>query len=186
MANDHILPLLKSISGLRVAQLVVAIVILGLSAYRVTWVAFDGDSLTLFNVIFSKMIIAVYVLVSTVALQAASYASSTTYSCAYYYEVCIKNRDLVPRFTTANICTYKNAIAAAAGLGGLEFILFIVTLIFTAIYLSRHRTAGGYCVPGRTGAARPTVAAGVTTEPNMSQQQQAYPPQSMSPQPYPQ
>lgn len=50
MSSSHILPLPKAVFGLKVAQLVVAIVILGLAAYGVTFIAFDGDSLTLFTV----------------------------------------------------------------------------------------------------------------------------------------
>jgi hypothetical protein len=36
--------------GLRIAQLVVAVAVLGLSAYGVYWLAFDGDEITLFSV----------------------------------------------------------------------------------------------------------------------------------------
>lgn len=50
MSHSHILPLPKAVFGLRIAQLVIAIVILGLAAYGVTFFAFDGDSLMLFTV----------------------------------------------------------------------------------------------------------------------------------------
>lgn len=36
--------------GLRIAQLVLAIIILGLSAYGVYWLVYDGDALTLSSV----------------------------------------------------------------------------------------------------------------------------------------
>lgn len=52
MSTTHILPLPKAVFGLRIAQLVVAVVILGLSAYGVTFYAFDGASLSLFTVCF--------------------------------------------------------------------------------------------------------------------------------------
>jgi hypothetical protein len=48
--RDHILNVPKAVFGLRIAQLVIAVVILGLAAYGVTFSSFDGDGLTLFTV----------------------------------------------------------------------------------------------------------------------------------------
>jgi ABC-type glycerol-3-phosphate transport system permease component len=48
--GDHVLPTSKPLIGLRAAQLVTAIIILGLAAYGVTNYAFDGNSLILFTV----------------------------------------------------------------------------------------------------------------------------------------
>ena len=48
--RDHILLVPKPLIGLRFVQLVTAVAILGLSAYGVTYLSFDGDSLTLFTV----------------------------------------------------------------------------------------------------------------------------------------
>lgn len=50
MSTNHILPLPKFVFALKIVQLVVAIVILGLAAYGVTFIAFDGDCLMLFTV----------------------------------------------------------------------------------------------------------------------------------------
>ena len=49
------------------------------------------------------------------------YESSYSYSCTYSYYYCYKKRDapLAPRATT-DLVTYRNSMAAAAGLGGLE------------------------------------------------------------------
>jgi hypothetical protein len=60
MSHSHILPLPKAVFGLKIAQLIVAIVILGLAAYGVTFFAFDGDSLMLFTVCCNKYIMTRY------------------------------------------------------------------------------------------------------------------------------
>jgi len=187
---SHILPLSKAVLGLKIAQLIVAITILGLAAYGVTFVAFDGDSLTLFTAI-ATMILTVYYIVSITALpvaynywailgldifaiifwiismsllasEVAAYSwalsdDSSTY-CVYGY--CYKKRDVLQRRDTTDAYTYRDALAAAAGLGGLEFILFVVTLVMTSIALHRHRRAGGHCMPGPVNP----VAAPVTQE----------------------
>lgn len=57
--------------------------------------------------------------VTAAQVSAYSWYYSTGYSCTYYYGYCVKKRELAPRATT-NIYTYRNAMAAAAGLGGLE------------------------------------------------------------------
>jgi len=52
--RNHILETPKFLLGFRIAQLVVAIVILGLAAYAVTFYALDGVSLILFTVSTSR------------------------------------------------------------------------------------------------------------------------------------
>jgi hypothetical protein len=42
------------------------------------------------------------------------------YGCVYYYGYCLKKRSLDERHTLAAAYTYRNSMAAAAGLGGLE------------------------------------------------------------------
>jgi hypothetical protein len=49
-SGNHIVVVPSFVLGLRILQLVVAIVILGLAAYGVTFLSFDGDSLSLFTV----------------------------------------------------------------------------------------------------------------------------------------
>lgn len=190
MSTNHILPLSKAVFGLKIAQLVIAVVILGLAAYGVTFVAFDGDSLSLFMAL-ATMIITVYYIVATTALTVAynywailaldifaivfwlisfallgseiavygwgySYSSSSSSYC--YAGYCIKKRDVgIEKRATTNYYTYRNAMAAAAGLGGLEFILFIITLVFTSIALHRHRKAGGHCMPNSVNTGGPVT-----------------------------
>jgi len=188
--HNHILPLPKAVFGLKIAQLVVAIVVLGLCAYGVTYIAFDGDSLMLFTAI-ATMIITVYYIVAVTAVPTAynywailsldafaiifwiismsilawevaaySWAYDNYSTCIYYY--CYKKRDVIAKRDTS-LYTYRNALAAAAGLGGLEFILFVITLVITSIHLHRHRKAGGHCTTGALNTA-PAGAAPVTQE----------------------
>jgi len=90
------------------------------------------------------------------ASEVAAYQIVYDTGCSYTYDgYCYKKRglNLLPKRATTNVVTYRNALAAASGLGGLEFLLFIVTLVFTSLYLHRHRTAGGHCMPGTMGTA---------------------------------
>ena len=49
-SRDHILQVPPVVLGLRIVQLITAIVILGLAAYGITFISFDGDDLSLFTV----------------------------------------------------------------------------------------------------------------------------------------
>jgi hypothetical protein len=48
-SRDHILALPPVVLGLRIVQLVTAVAILGLAAYGIEFLSFDGDGLTLFT-----------------------------------------------------------------------------------------------------------------------------------------
>ncbi|KAH6715284.1 hypothetical protein BKA61DRAFT_604134 [Leptodontidium sp. MPI-SDFR-AT-0119] len=162
---------------LRYAQLVVAIVVLGLSAYVVTYFAYSGASLSLFTAI-ATLVIAIYNIVtiiihpafynywavigldtfalifwlisfSLLASEAAAWSIITHYSdnCAYSTTAyCYRKRALVQKRST-DYRTYRNAMAAGAGLGGLEFVLFAITLDFSLLAVLKHRRTGGHCVP---------------------------------------
>ncbi|EAQ92622.1 hypothetical protein CHGG_00857 [Chaetomium globosum CBS 148.51] len=89
------------------------------------------------------------------------------------------------------------AQAAAAGLGGVEFVLFLVSLIIHSIHLHRHRAAGLHCTPGTPpGPRQPTTSAAPAPvvihtdkagnpiyhhQQQQQQQQQPYPPQQPIP-----
>ncbi|PQE10422.1 Integral membrane protein [Rutstroemia sp. NJR-2017a WRK4] len=180
--------------GLRIAQLVVAVAVLGLSAYGVYYLSFDGDNMTLFSSL-ATIIIVVYYLIATLSfpklynywailgleilavifwvvsfpLLASEIANSlgyysysdyySSYGCTYSYDgYCYykqkRGLELAKRATTT-FYTYRNAMIAAAALGGLEFLLFVATLIIVAIGISRHRKNGGHCVPGMTQTQAP-------------------------------
>lgn len=48
--RQHILQVPKVVLGLRIVQLATAVAILGLAAYGITYLSFDGDDLILFTV----------------------------------------------------------------------------------------------------------------------------------------
>ena len=52
--REHVLKVPAVVLGLRIVQLATAVAILGLAAYGVTYLSFDGDDLTLFTVSLPK------------------------------------------------------------------------------------------------------------------------------------
>jgi hypothetical protein len=111
--------------------------------------------------------------------------------------VCYKKRSLglSKRFWTTSPYRYRDSMAAASALGGLEFILFVITLTFTGVGLHRHRKAGGHSMPNSAmpnsavpNSAMPNSATEMETKPGgVYPPQGAYAPQSYpSPQPTPQ
>jgi hypothetical protein len=214
VSRNHILPVPKGLLVLRCFQLATAVAILGLSAYGIYWLSFDGDNLTMFSAI-ASIIIVTYILVAQTALPAAYnywailgldifaivfwiisfsllasevaaftlYSTYTTSSCLYTWDgVCYYK---AKRAVYTTIATYRNAMAAAAGLGGLEFILFTVTLVFQSIYLHRHRKAGGHCMPTSASTVPPPVAGMTDAEQGYPQQGAYAPQQAYAPQPQP-
>ncbi|PSS10548.1 hypothetical protein M430DRAFT_60985 [Amorphotheca resinae ATCC 22711] len=188
MSTAHVLPQPKFLLGIRIAQLVVGITVLGLAAYGVTDFSFDGDSLMLFTAL-ATIIISSYVLLaslvwpiiynywallgldifsiifwiisfSLLASEIADYswAFHGGFSCAYdaftgLYDLCARKRGVLGK--RDSVYTYRNALAAACGLGGLEFILFTITLIFLSLHLHRHRKADGHCTPSKAPVPAP-------------------------------
>jgi len=59
----------------------------------------------------------------------------------YDYAYCRRSLELSKRFTDAQLNSMINATKAAAGLGAIEWLLFIGTLISYGIYLHRNRVA---------------------------------------------
>ncbi|KAK0100106.1 hypothetical protein ONS96_008041 [Cadophora gregata f. sp. sojae] len=178
---------------LRYAQLLVAIAVLGLSAYVVTYFAYSGASLSLFTASTSHhpqkatsdlcqaiatITIAVYYIASVtfrpvffnywavigldifglifwltsfalLASEAAAWTVITHFGDNRAYSTtayCCRKRALAQKRSTDHH-TYRNAMAAGAGLGGLEFFIFSTTLGFTAFAVSEHRRRGGHCIP---------------------------------------
>ena len=73
--------------------------------------------LDIFAIIF--WLISFALLASEIAPYFGSYYDT---SCTYYYGYCIKKRsvELEKRYAYTNVITYRNALAAASGLGGLN------------------------------------------------------------------
>jgi len=140
---------------------------------------YDGIDLTMYTAI-TTMITAVYILVATFAFPIAynywailgldihgvlfwliSFAllasEVSTYksdvvdvvnNCVWEFGVCYYKRAILKRDTT--VSDYYHAMAATAALGAFEFVLFVITLVFTGLWLHRHRKAGGHCIPSNS------------------------------------
>ncbi|KFZ18765.1 hypothetical protein V501_01012 [Pseudogymnoascus sp. VKM F-4519 (FW-2642)] len=176
ISTSHVLPLPKAVLALKIVQLVVAVVVLGLAAYGVTFFAFDGDCLMLF-ILISFAPLAWEVAVFRWGVYGYGYSGGS--SCYDYlgYSYYAKKRDVssvIGKRASTDLYTYRNALAAAASLRGLEFILFIVTLVITSIYLHRHRKAGVHCMPGALDTA-PVTQEQKGVELQGQQPQQYYP-----------
>jgi len=177
-SRAHVLTMPPNFLVLRIFELVVAVIVLGLTAYGVAIYPFNDAILGLFTSI-ATVIILIYILVATHGAPAAynywaflsleifalifwlvSMAllavlasdvlafSNDSYCDAYGY--CYSELD-------SGVAIYGDIMAAAAGLSGLEFVLFIVSLVVTSVMIHRHRKAGGHCkvMPGEYGATAP-------------------------------
>jgi len=93
----------------------------------------------------------------------SDYSGSNCYTYSDGVTYCTRKRDLsvFSKRTSAAVTDYQ-VLAAAAGLGGLEFALFIATLVLVSINLHRHRSNGGHCTPGRMDNAGNDPAYGTT------------------------
>lgn len=142
--------------------------------------------LDIFAIIFWLVSFA-YLASEVAAYQIVTYTDTCTY---VYYGYCLKKRDVdLAKRATTDVYTYRNSMAAASGLGGLELyvllllsllsplhqhlhpphplkqptnpsphsLLFVATLAFTAVYLHRHRKAGGHCMPDSASSPNPAA-----------------------------
>lgn len=180
----------KGFIAIRIVQLVLAVVILGLCGFGVTFLVFAGDALSLFTAI-ATLIVTIYHLVAqfgspklfnywavlgldifllifwliSYAILAAQIAPAFAGSveCDYWTGYC-------NTYALGGIgLIYASCLAAAAGLGGVQFVLFIVSLAIVGVQVHRHRAAGLHCTPmsatGHHGATNtPTISAPTQVE----------------------
>ncbi|KAI2467096.1 hypothetical protein F4781DRAFT_433749 [Annulohypoxylon bovei var. microspora] len=167
--KEHIPLFPKGFVAIRIIQLIISIICLGLCAFGIAYLVFSGDALMLFTAI-ATIITSIYCLVAEfgppkaynywailsldiflvifwlisfallAAQVAAGFALYHEYSDFYeeYYGVSTDN--------TA-YAVYGACLAAAAGLGGLEFLLYIISLSVHGVMLHRHRKAGLKAMP---------------------------------------
>ncbi|KAI8957615.1 hypothetical protein F5Y11DRAFT_77885 [Daldinia sp. FL1419] len=222
--KEHIPLYPKGFAAIRIIQLVIAIICLGLSAFGIVYLVFAGDALTLFTSI-ATLITSIYCLVAhfgpakaynywailgldiflvifwliSFAILAAQIASAFAYYHTYsdFYDDYYDMSDY-----DAAVNTYGGCLAAAAGLGGVEFLLYVISLSIHGVMLHRHRSAGLKAMPNAgevsgadTGVGLPAggekfqmqpQAAQVYQDPNSTAghappPQGFYPPQSPSP-----
>ncbi|XXH06163.1 hypothetical protein Hte_012609 [Hypoxylon texense] len=207
--KEHIPVYPRGFIAVRIIQLIIAIICLGLSAYGIAYLAFAGDALTLFTSI-ATLITSIYCLVArygppraynywailgldiflvifwliSFAILAAQVASAFAYysSVSDYYNEYYDYYDLSDYDTAVTI--YGGCLAAAAGLGGVEFLLYVISLSIHGVMLHRHRKAGLKAMPGSaaSGLVQGPVGGPVGGEKFQMQPQaaQVYPQQPVS------
>ncbi|KAF3764501.1 hypothetical protein M406DRAFT_322631 [Cryphonectria parasitica EP155] len=168
--REHIPLYPKGFIALRIVQLILSVVVLGLDAYALSILSFDATQLNIFTALWT-MIIGIYYLVVEVGGHSAwkgyNYWAVLTldiFSLIFWlvsfalmaarvapfangFEVCgVLYCDYEP--LEGEWLTLFASMAAVAGLGGVEFILFIVSLSIHSVVLHRHRDAGLHCSPG--------------------------------------
>ncbi|KAH7086015.1 hypothetical protein BKA63DRAFT_549020 [Paraphoma chrysanthemicola] len=183
--REHIPIYPRGFIALRIVQLVLGVIILGLCSFGVAGYAFSGDILMLFTAL-ATIITGIYLLVAeyssrslynywailgldiflvifwlcSFALLASqvsyiSYLFGTSYYSYSYYDKY--------SFSGATI-SWFSCLATAAGLGGVQFALFITSLTIHGIVLHRHRMAGLHCTP-RLDQSHPVVELGHSLNP---------------------
>ncbi|KAB5578654.1 hypothetical protein GE09DRAFT_1214813 [Coniochaeta sp. 2T2.1] len=202
--REHIPLYPKNFIVLRIVQLVLAVIVIALSAYGVSLLAFDGD-VFIMVVALMTLIVTIYHLVAefsapavynywavlaldillvimwlaSFALLASEVAAIYSYagSAVYYYGYSYGGLGAAS--------AWAGCLAAASALGGVEFALFIGSLATHGVALHRHRKAGLHCTPGAApsyptaGGSEFKQTPAETTVPVQSyvapqQQQQAY------------
>ncbi|KAI0839321.1 hypothetical protein F5Y06DRAFT_32347 [Hypoxylon sp. FL0890] len=203
--KEHIPLYPKGFVAIRIIQLLVGIICLGLCAFGIAYLVFAGDALMLFTAI-ATLITSIYCLVAhfgppkaynywailgldiflvifwliSFAILAAQVATAFVYYESYsdYYDDYYDMSD----YDTA-VTTYAACLAAAAGLGGVEFLLYVISLSIHGVMLHRHRKAGLTAMPLNSASVDAAVAAGLPTGVDKFQMQpqatQVYPQQTI-------
>ncbi|KAI0095837.1 hypothetical protein GGR51DRAFT_62657 [Nemania sp. FL0031] len=200
--KEHIPLYTKGFVAVRILQLVLGIICLGLTAYTTAVLPITGAVLMLFTSIVT-LITSIYILIAhfgppraynywailgldifhvlfwlisfaLIASQAAILFAYSNYYDGYYFE---------SGFTILGSIT-----AAAAGLGAVNWVAYLVALVLHSIALHRHRKAGLHAMPGVAPTAPTTGTQAVVTEDKIAMQPQPpqsyYPPQQVYEAPY--
>ncbi|KAH8734955.1 hypothetical protein BGZ61DRAFT_132744 [Ilyonectria robusta] len=175
----------RGFTVLRIFQLVFSFIILAVVSYTVYIVAFDGNCLMLFTAI-ATFIASLYMVIANqcapqlynywavlsldiflllfwlisfalLAAQTAYFWAASSDYCDYYtcYYGTLSGSALV----------FGAILAAASGLGALEFLFFFISLIIHSIAMCRHRRAGLHCNAVPSGTAPVAVAVPVQIHP---------------------
>lgn len=209
--REHIPLLPNGFIALRIVQLVLAVLVLALAAYGCAVFPTSGNIYMLVVCLLTIGISTYYLVVhyqvpksynywavlgcdifliimwlASFAVLASEAAVVLSYAGGYGY--------FYSSYAYDGLGVVGGCMAGASGLGGLQFVLFIVSLVLHSIALHRHRAAGLHCKPG----VAPTVPAGGEKPQGQPQGQpqpavvypQGYPqpgfPQQAYPQAYPQ
>ncbi|ROW14160.1 hypothetical protein VPNG_04193 [Cytospora leucostoma] len=164
--REHVPTYPRGFIAIRIVQLVVALVILGLCAYSLTLLSFSGNALSLFTAVATLIITVYYVVVEfgpvngynywavlaldifAIIFWTASFALLASQIAPYMggYTVC-DYYECDTYALTGDELTFGACLCAAAGLGGVETILFMVALAYHSVMMHRHRSAGLHCKP---------------------------------------
>ncbi|KAK0665672.1 hypothetical protein QBC41DRAFT_282560 [Cercophora samala] len=183
--REHIPIFPKGFIALRIIQLVVAVIVLGLVAYSIHFAAFNENAFML-AVAIMTIITSIYHLVAWYAApEAFNYWAIlgldivlvVLWLCAF----AVVAAGIAPwmeyyggalyAYTTTYEQAWWTGLAAASGMGGLEFVLHIVSLIIHSIRLHRHRKEGGHSQAGVPWGPAPTTG---TVQVAQGQQQVVY------------
>ncbi|KAH7381508.1 hypothetical protein BKA66DRAFT_570650 [Pyrenochaeta sp. MPI-SDFR-AT-0127] len=168
VGREHVPLYPRGFIALRIVQLVLGVVLIGLCSLGVAGYAFSGDVLMLFTAL-ATLITGIYLLVAEyssprlynywailgldiflvifwlcsfapLAAQVSYffyYFNNSYYGYSYYDKYYFQGATL----------SWISCLATAAGLGGVQFALFIISLTIHGIMLHRHRMAGLHCEP---------------------------------------
>ncbi|KAI2641191.1 hypothetical protein GGS21DRAFT_503498 [Xylaria nigripes] len=170
--REHIPLYPKAFVTTRILQLVVCTSCLGLSAYAVSAVPVVGAVLTLFTSLVT-FISSIYLLVAHFGPPRAYnywailgldiflvifWLISFVLLAAQSVVLLSAADDYYDGYVEDAVDTYGTVCAAAAGLGAIEWIIYLVALIIHSIALHRHRKAGLFARPGQLNGAAPAAA----------------------------
>ncbi|KAL1853681.1 hypothetical protein VTK73DRAFT_8879 [Phialemonium thermophilum] len=159
--REHIPLYPKGFIAIRIVQLVLAVIVIGLAAYGVSLAAFDGDIFI--------MVVGLFTLIVSIYHLVAEFGSPKLYN---YWAVLALDIFLVVMWIAsfallasqvASIFSYIDSyddyygystdktgaacLAAASALGGVEFALFVTSVSIHGVMVHRHRSAGLHCNP---------------------------------------
>ncbi|WYZ44117.1 hypothetical protein EsH8_VII_000553 [Colletotrichum jinshuiense] len=189
--REHIPLYPKGFIAIRIVQLILALIITGLCAFSIYVIPFTGNCFMIF-VSISTMIVTTWLIVAELsmpklynywavlaldiflvifwlcsfAVLAAQVGYSFGGSSDCYYGYCVFT------YPYGIYLIVLSCMAAAAGLGGLQFALFAASLSVHGVMLHRHRKAGLHCTPfsaSITPGVNPGTVSHVISEKNASQ-----------------
>ncbi|OBR10275.1 Integral membrane protein [Colletotrichum higginsianum IMI 349063] len=187
--REHIPLYPKGFIAIRVVQLILALVVTALCAFGIYLLPFSGNCLMIF-VSISTMIVTTWLIVAEFGIpkvynywavlaldiflvvfwlcsfgllaSQAAYLLDSSAVCDYY-GYCYSSAP------TGVYLIFTACMAAAAGIGGLEFALFVASMAIHGVMLHRHRKAGLHCNPGTPGSSPVVVTSHVVPEKNAAQ-----------------
>ncbi|KAI1424527.1 hypothetical protein F5Y12DRAFT_715288 [Xylaria sp. FL1777] len=164
--REHILPYPKGFIVARIIQLVLGIICLGLTAYIASLVPISGAVLMLFTSIVC-LISSVYILVahfnSPVAYNYWAILGLDAFHALFWlisFALLASQAALILSYSSGyyGVTVYGAVAAAGAGLGAVNWVIYVATLVLHSLALHRHRTAGLHAMPGKPASAPVTSA----------------------------